>query len=68
MNTDVQTVAALCCVLLAAADVLRRAVRLVAGGAESGCGAGCGACPSNPRRDRAAGPAVVSLDLSRVPR
>ena len=64
MTFDPQTAAALLCVALAAGDIVRRAYRLATTGGERGCGAGCGSCPANA----APGPAVVSLDLGRVPR
>ena len=64
MTFDPQTIAAVACVALAAADIARRAWRLATTGGELGCGTGCGSCPANV----AAGPAVVPLDLARTPR
>ena len=63
MTADPQTAAAFVCVALAAADVARRTWRLAATGGEGGCGGGCSSCPA-----AGSGPAVVALDLSRVPR
>ena len=49
-------------VAFAAAIVLRKAWRLVRTSGQSGCGTGCGSCPSNAAR----GPEtpLVSIDLS----
>ena len=60
MSFDPQTLAALLCVAVAAAEVGRRAWKLTRTGGEAGCGSGCGSCPA---AKTANGPAVVSLDL-----
>ena len=66
MTADPQLFAAAVCVALAAGDIARRAWRLAATGGEEGCGGGCSSCPA--ASGRSGGPAVVALDLSRVPR
>ncbi|MFH5805856.1 FeoB-associated Cys-rich membrane protein [Alienimonas sp. DA493] len=61
MNLDPQTIAALLCVAVAAAEVGRRAWSLLRSTGQTGCGTGCGSCPAAKRTGE---PAVVSLDLS----
>ena len=65
MSADAQTIAALLCVALAAAEVARRVRNLFGAGGERGCGSGCGSCPA--AKPTSGEPAVVTLEINPRP-